>query len=158
MKCDMQDFIGHHIGVIARNLKNLLTASSKYSNLSFAQCASLFIIDEHSNVSINFIAKELEKDKATISREIDVLLKRGLCVKNTNAKDKRSVHLKLTQNGKAQLESVKKYLTDIDKLLRKAFSDDEIALFMSLLERLKDRIKEIDVNNEIVKMENAFTS
>lgn len=142
MHSDTQYLIGHHIGRTARSFQEFFIKELKIHNLSFEQGVILFMVSENPKIHIVHIAKELHKDKATISREVNSLVNKGLFVKTQDSCDKRTMLLTLTPNGENALNLIKDKIKKLESLLFSRFSQDEISTCLSVLEDMRLAIKE----------------
>jgi len=59
-----------------------------------------FLLGRNKRITQSEIAKETLRSKATITRAIDQLVKGGFVKRRINPKDRRSVHLTLTEKGR----------------------------------------------------------
>ncbi|STP09009.1 MarR family winged helix-turn-helix transcriptional regulator [Helicobacter cinaedi] len=142
MQNDTQYLIGHHIGRTARSFQEFFIKELKAHNLSFEQGVILFMVSENPKIHISHIARELHKDKATISREANSLVNKGLFVKTQDSCDKRTMLLTLTPNGENALNLIKDKIKKLESLLFSRFSQDEINTCLNVLENMRLAIKE----------------
>lgn len=101
----------------------------------------LFVLFDNPNMNISDIAKELRKDKATISREVDSLTKKGFLEKNKPDNDKRTLSLSITTSGKAVLNVIKDKMQALESMLYKQFSTDELDNCLKVLEFMRNALK-----------------
>ncbi|TLD97281.1 MarR family transcriptional regulator [Helicobacter jaachi] len=145
MQCN-QHFIGHHIGKTARCFQVFFINELKAYNLGFEQGIILFIIAENPQAHINFVAEELHKNKATISREVNSLISKGFCLKKQAPNDKRTMLLELTPSGKNVLNVIENKRKKLEAQLQKNLSQEEIDTCIDVLEcmyqTIQDNLKE----------------
>lgn len=142
MHSDTQHLIGHHIGRTARSFQEFFIKELGTHHLSFEQGVILFMVSESPEIHINHIARELHKNKATISREVNSLINKGLLAKKQDSYDERIKLLALTPNGKNALNLIKDKIKKLESLLFSRFSQDEIRTCLSVLENMRLAIKE----------------
>nr|WP_317403780.1 MarR family transcriptional regulator [uncultured Helicobacter sp.] len=142
MDSDTQYLIGHYIGRTARSFQEFFIKELKTHNLSFEQGVILFMVSENPKLHISRIAMELYKDKATISREVNSLVSKGLFVKTQDSCNKRTILLTLTPSGENALNLIKDKIKKLETLLLSRFSQDEISTCLSVLEDMRLAIKE----------------
>jgi DNA-binding MarR family transcriptional regulator len=82
-------------------------------------------------------------DKVTVSRAVRSLVDRGLISRRENETDRRSNLLCLTADGESVYGEVAPVTLGAERDLLEGMSDEEIALLIQLLARLKDRAQAI---------------
>ncbi|MCH5313183.1 MAG: MarR family transcriptional regulator [Helicobacter sp.] len=146
---EMQHFIGHHIGKTTRYLQSFFINDLKTYDLSFEQGIILFIVSEYPHTCISDIAKRLDKNKTTISREVNSLVKKGFCLKDS-LHNQRTLSLSLTTNGKKAVSYIKERIKQTQKLILTQCTQQEIDICIDVLTRiqliLESNLKNIDLN------------
>ena len=74
--------------------------------LSYSQCC-IFMKTDSSGISMSELAKELGLDKSTLTRNINILIKRNLVEKYQDQNDLRVYNVILSREG----EKIKQYLS-----------------------------------------------
>jgi DNA-binding MarR family transcriptional regulator len=77
-----------------------------------AQCHTLIAIEEKGHTTITELAAELELDKSTLSRTIENLVSMGLVSRETNADNRRSLHIRLTPEGEKSVSAIHEQSND----------------------------------------------
>ena len=112
-------------------------------NLSFSQYCIIMNVDSLGN-PMSALAKKLGLDKSTLTRNIDVLINRGLVIKRKSNSDGRIFNILLSNQG----EEIKEFLySDLDLFSSELLSslDHNIQDELSLLDKI---IQKLD-NHEI---------
>lgn len=91
------------------------------------------------------IAKNFDISPAAVAvtlkkLEGDGYIERGKCGERT---DSRYNEIKITERGRDAVCQSKKYFQHVDSEAFKSFSDEELELFISLLERMQENLKNI---------------
>ncbi|HEX8659894.1 MAG TPA: MarR family transcriptional regulator [Hymenobacter sp.] len=68
-------------------------------NLTVDQALALIVLDKHPALSQHEIAELVFKDKASITRIIELLVKKGLVARTIHATDRRKFDLRITARG-----------------------------------------------------------
>jgi DNA-binding MarR family transcriptional regulator len=139
----LDDNIIYQTGRFAKNFNDLLTRSFKDAgyNITGEQFSILTVLWYADGVSQQHIASAIERDKTTISRVLDSMIKRNLLVRKPAIEDKREKLIFLTEEGK-QLQSVlvqisgAMYLRAINGL-----SELEIRSILKLLHAMNQNLK-----------------
>ncbi len=134
---DTQHFIGHQVGETARYLQMFFINELKTYQLSFEQGIILLMVSENPHTCISQIAKGLNKNKATISREVNSLVKKGFCIKNQTSHNQRTLSLTLTASGKKAVSYMKEKIKKTEELLRAQCSQEEIDICFDILHRIR---------------------
>lgn len=129
--------LGHQIGRVSRNFQAFFINELKAYNLSFEQGVVLLYIEEDSQIYINHIAKELDKNKATISREIQRLIAKGFASKKLAQNDKRTYIFTLTPKGKNASLLLRAKLMQLEALIHEICTQQEIDTCLDVLTRIR---------------------
>lgn len=79
--------------------------------------------------------------KAAVSKGVDALIQKSLLERNPDTKDRRKIHLKLTQEAKPVMLDIQKVQTNYGELLFNGFSREEYKEYIRLKERMLVNVK-----------------
>lgn len=126
-KFDRYSFI---LDQTAKKVKQFAQSSfmEKGFDITVDQWTVLKTLYETDQLAQKELAKRCGKDQPTLTRIVDILLKKGLAERIVDASDRRSLYLHLTTEGKLKVESLSPIVADIrmrawDKLTEKDFDD-----------------------------------
>ncbi|MFH6995422.1 MarR family winged helix-turn-helix transcriptional regulator [Flavobacterium sp. FlaQc-48] len=106
------------------------------SDITVDQCLVLIILNENAKISQIDIAKLIFKDNASITRIIELMVKKDYLTRETDELDKRKSKLIITEKGKKTIV----LLTPVFKLNRKTalngLAVDEIQLLDKILHKI----------------------
>ena len=105
-------------------------------SLTIDQWLLLSAIAQDKEMSQNQLAEMIFKDKASINRMIEPLMKRKLLKKEGDAEDKRKNNLQLTPQGKKMLEDIRGIVLETRRLALEGVSEKEIAMVKKVLFRI----------------------
>lgn len=138
MNYALKDSIAYQLIKSSNKVIQSLNKKLSVYEIAIEQRATLEIIKFEPNVNQMTIAKLLGKDKATISRSLSSLEKKGLIQKEDNAQhDKRSNRFKLTERGEAILEETLPEVTTYRESLNAQLTQKEHDMFFHILQKLK---------------------
>jgi DNA-binding MarR family transcriptional regulator len=83
-------------------------------------------------------------DKVAVNRACKALEDRGLAARTANARDGRSHHLELTEEGRAMHGRIMPLALDMERQLFEGFSAEETETFGAMLARLRDAVGDLD--------------
>lgn len=126
-KFDRYSFI---LDQTAKKVKQFAQSSfmEKGFDITVDQWTVLKTLYETDQLSQKELAKRCGKDQPTLTRIVDILLKKGLAERIVDESDRRSLYLHLTAEGKLKVKSLSPIVADIrmrawDKLTEKDFDD-----------------------------------
>ncbi|MEP2276386.1 MAG: MarR family transcriptional regulator [Reichenbachiella sp.] len=96
----------------------------------------LFYLWNEDGINQQELAKRASKEKSTITRQIDGLIKKGLVVKQKHGSDKRDKLIFLTENGKNIENEALTAASDITHDAEKGIEKDELLIFKKVLKQI----------------------
>jgi DNA-binding MarR family transcriptional regulator len=137
----LKDSLGYKINLTATLLKTEFTKRLKPKcGIATEQFATLQIISEDDQITQTKIAERLGKNKTTIGRSIDSLIKKGLLVKQYTQDDKRVHRISLTSQAQEILENAVPLAQNFNTFLKSKFTQEELKIFFKMLETLSEEI------------------
>tara|TARA_Y100001970_G_C14250071_1_gene871172 strand:- start:2934 stop:3353 length:420 start_codon:yes stop_codon:yes gene_type:complete len=127
--------VSEHLNSFLCNMNVLARRVASQNNLSLSQYYTLTNISSI-GISMSELSLVLGVDNSTLTRNINILIKRSLLKKQQSSKDKREQIVLLSSKG---METVKKLDIDMEKLLNQFISGiDEMQRqsFLDTLEQL----------------------
>lgn len=89
---------------MARAITSYFDKKMDPAGINGTQFSLLAAVNYFQPVTVNKLAGELVMDRTTLSRNVNVLEKDGLCQSNPGREDKRQREITLTEEGKQTLE------------------------------------------------------
>ena len=90
----------------------------RYHRLTISQYYIIAMIAENGPLGIMDLTKKLYLDKSTISRVVDLLIKKGYIIKEASQSDGRAIRLNVTDNGRIVYQKIETIGTeDMKKML-----------------------------------------
>jgi MarR family transcriptional regulator, transcriptional regulator for hemolysin len=74
--------------------------------------------------------------EATMSHHLDAMVQQGLVVRDRDPENRRVHRIRLTEDGDAAFVRMRRAAAGFDQRLRRGLSEDDIATFEAVLERL----------------------
>ncbi|MDP2891527.1 MAG: MarR family transcriptional regulator [Bacillota bacterium] len=85
--------------------------------ITLSQCHSLVEIGRAGAISLVDLATEMGLDKSTLSRTVENLVQKGYAIRETDARNRRYVVIKLTEEGNSLFKGIEKGMDDyFDKI------------------------------------------
>lgn len=104
--------------------------------LTHAQWLPLFLLRMSGPSSVASLVRELDTDAGAMTRLLDRLEAKGLCLRQRCTDDRRVVTVALTEEGQRVTAELPAVLSDVFNDHLKGFSSEEWRLLLSLLQRL----------------------
>ena len=137
MEYMLKDSIGYSINLVATTVKtNFTKLLQSKCGIAAEQFATLKIIKEDDGVTQTRIAELLGKDKTTVGRSIESLLKKGLLAREDIESDKRANRVVLTPKAEHILEIAIPLSQKFNETVKSKLSKEEIEIFFKVLDTI----------------------
>jgi DNA-binding MarR family transcriptional regulator len=103
------------------------------SDITVDQCLVLIILNEDSDFSQKEIADLIFKDKASITRIVELMVKKDYLIRGMNELDRRKFNLEITEKGKNTIELLSPIIKQNRKTALFGLSANEIELLDKIL-------------------------
>lgn len=111
------------------------------SDITVDQCLVLIILNENDKISQIEIAKLIFKDNASITRIIELMVKKDYLIREINELDKRKSNLIITQKGIKTIELLQPVIALNRNTALNELSLDEIELLDKILHKIISNCK-----------------
>ncbi len=121
----------------------------QYAQTSFLQNAFDLTIDQWSILKILYnedaiphkeLAEKSGKDQPTLTRIVDIIIKKQLVERIEHPQDRRSLHIRLTDAGKKKVEELSPAVTDIRMKAWENLSDEDFNNFTRILNTIYNNL------------------
>lgn len=109
-------------------------------DLTVDQWTVLRTIYENPDLSNKEMAELCGKDQPTLTRIIDLLIKKELAERITNASDRRSLRLQITKKGKNKIQEIAPKVADFRMQAWKNLNEEDFAHFTRILNTIYDNL------------------
>ena len=99
-------------------------------------------------VLIKDIEQELNITKSVASNLVKRMVQNGLVELEVSPNDKRAKYVHLTEKSRSQMKQNKSFFDRIDRSLLEGVSEEELAIFEEVLDKLQANVKKIGGENE----------
>ena len=94
------------------------------------------LYENNGKLTMKEISEGIDRSKSTVTQLVDRLLKAGYVTKESDLEDKRYSYIVLTEKGQSIKKDFKEISSDVITEFFKDFTDDEIVILLSLLDRV----------------------
>lgn len=130
--------LGFQVNMTANAMKNRFNSFLKPYKLTSEQYVIMKSIEENPNVTPTQLAEITFKDKTTITRMIDTLVKNEMLLRVPKEDDRRAYKIQWSTKGEAVMKEIIPISEEVISKLRSQFSKEELTSFLNILEKLKD--------------------
>ena len=92
-------------------------------------------------VLIKDIEQELNITKSVASNLVKRMVQNGLVELEVSPNDKRAKYVRLTDKSRSQMKQIKSFFDRIDRSLIEGVSEEELAIFEEVLDKLQANVK-----------------
>ncbi len=133
----LEDSLGFQVNMTANAMRNRFNSFLKPYGLTSAQYGIMKSINETPDISPTQLSEITFKDKTTITRMIDTLVKRGLLIRVPKKDDRRAYKIQWTTKGEKLMQDIMPITEALVTKIRSQFSCDELNTFLKVLQTLK---------------------
>lgn len=106
--------------------------------ISNEQALLLKYVDVTPGITQTQIAEKLNKDKTTITRMVDALVKKGDLERRVSDEDRRAFYIYLTKEAKEKVEKVTPHFEKHGNELEKIISEEDYETTLKVLNQIKN--------------------
>ena len=133
----LEDSLGFQVNMTANAMKNRFNTFLKPYNLTSEQYVIMKSVDENPDISPTGLAEITFKDKTTITRMIDTLVKNEMLIRVPKENDRRAYKIQWSAKGEKVMKEIIPISEEVISKLRSQFSQKELESFLDILEILK---------------------
>lgn len=133
----LEDSLGFQVNMAANAMKNRFNAFLKPYGLTSEQYVIMKSVEENPDVSPTELSEITFKDKTTITRMINTLVKNDMLVRVPKVDDRRAYKIQWSAKGEQIMQRILPITEELLKKIRTQFSSDELKIFLNILEQLK---------------------
>lgn len=134
----LEESLGFQVNMTANAMKNRFNNFLKPYNLTSEQYVIMKSVEEHPDISPTQLAEITFKDKTTITRMIDTLVKNKMLLRIPKENDRRAYKIQWSDNGLKVMQKIMPLSELVIEKLRSQFSKEELSSFLHILETLKN--------------------
>jgi len=127
--------IGYALSTTLNLLRKEFNSKTLKYNLTSEQYAVLKLLDELGSLTPTKIAEILKRDKATITRIINSLEKKGFIQKQKV--DNRSFEIEITKEGYEHFKNADEIANEFHQKIRSLITDDEYKALLETLNKIR---------------------
>lgn len=133
----LEDSLGFQVNMTANAMKNRFNTFLKPYSLTSEQYVIMRSVQENPHISPTQLSEITYKDKTTITRMIDTLVKNDMLIRIPREDDRRAYEIRWSSKAEKIMNEILPLAEGVLKKLRAQFNADELQTFLRILEVLK---------------------
>jgi len=134
---------GYRFGLIASRIGGFLAPMyAERHNLTMPAWRSLAVIARYQPLTAAQLSKLTSSDAYKVARAIELLVRRGLIVRDLDQKDRRRASLRLTASGRKVHKDIEKFVVNVEREMIAALDETEIDVLRRCLDKLDHRLEQ----------------
>lgn len=141
----LKEKYNHYSSLLDRTSKRVKQfAQSAFSRHNFDLTVDQWIVLRNLYECAELTNKEMalrcDKDQPTLTRIVDILLKKGLVIRQPHDSDRRSLHLRLTPAGIQKVEEIAPKVAEFRMQAWRNLTDEDFDHFTRILNKIYDNL------------------
>ena len=136
-----QEALGYQINLTALMVRQEFGRRIAYLGIAPEQFGILFFLNQNPGMTQTEIALAICKNKTTVTRMMDALVRKGLITKEWNRDDRRTQSIKMTREGKEILEEACPIGEEMTADLQALLSPEEQKMIFGALVKIQNFCK-----------------
>ncbi|RSD26637.1 MarR family winged helix-turn-helix transcriptional regulator [Mesobacillus subterraneus] len=139
----MDKAIGSASVRLSKKLTRIINFYLKPYHITTEQWSVLRTLNESDEISQKELSIRSDKDQATLTKILDLLVKQQNVERIPNPIDRRSFLVKITPKGARVAEEVSPYLETVFEKITIGINEERLALYQEVLHSLEDNIERL---------------
>lgn len=136
---------GRDLFLMGKQIHGIINTQFLDIDLGNSQGIQLLIIHHNPGIEMNQLKEIMAVDKATITKLIQKLVRKGYVKKEVNENDKRRFSLFLTKKGEEKTPVIQNKIQFVNDIIVSGFSNKEKNDLLVLLEKVRMNLSKIEV-------------
>jgi DNA-binding MarR family transcriptional regulator len=141
MELSMDKAIGSASVRVSKKLTRIINYYLKPYHITTEQWSVLRTLNESDEISQKELSRRSDKDQATLTKILDLLVKQENVERLANPQDRRSFLVKITPKGAKLVEQLTPYIEEVFIKITSGLDDDKLAMFREVLLTMENNIE-----------------
>ena len=133
----LEDSLGFQVNMTANAMKNRFNSFLKPYALTSEQYVIMKSVEENPDISPTLLAEITFKDKTTITRMINTLVKNDMLIRIPKVDDRRAYKIQWSKKGTKVMQEILPITENVISKISAQFSPKDLSTFLTILEQLK---------------------
>ena len=135
--------IGHLTSKTSKKIIHYVNSKLEKFDLTTEQWAVLLRLSKQDKINQKLLAALSGKDQPTLTRILDILMRKALIERHPSSEDRRSFSVHITNKGLVLTKKVAPLLEDVFKDLLNDISDEKLNIYTEVLLQIDENINNL---------------
>lgn len=141
-----EETVDHHIKAAWHAIARMYNQQAAAYDATMAMGFVLLTINAEDGTPATKIAPLMGLEARSLTRLLNTMEERGVIVRKTDAIDKRSVRVFLTEAGKKKREKAKETVLNFNNAVRDVVSQDKLDVFFEVIQTIQQVVEKDNIN------------
>lgn len=146
--CQIQPKIVCQIQRASGQIERSLDTELQKLAIGVGEARALFIISFQESCTVGELGRLMSHKSSTLSSILNRLDQRGLIVRQTYSRDRRSFEVTLSEKGKALAGCLREIMLDLEKQIESTISEQDLRGFRNVIEAIDQLPKAVEPARE----------
>ncbi|MHC1682755.1 MAG: MarR family winged helix-turn-helix transcriptional regulator [Clostridiaceae bacterium] len=136
--------IGAFTNLTNRNIAKYLTSHLEEYNITLEQWGVLVRLCEENGLTQKELSQRVSKDQPTLTRILDLMVKKEMVKRAANEKDRRAFNIYITDKGRELKEKLFPIIESLFEKILVDISQEDLEIYLKVLSKINENIKNQD--------------
>lgn len=141
-----EETVDHHIKAAWHAIARMYNQQAAAYDATMAMGFVLLTINAEDGTPATKIAPLMGLEARSLTRLLNTMEERGVIVRKTDAIDKRSVRVFLTEAGKKKREKAKETVLNFNNAVRDVVSQEKLDVFFEVIQTIQQVVEKDNIN------------
>lgn len=123
-----------------KRMQRFLNLKLQKYNITTEQWNVLLRLSKEPKINQKQLAKNVDKDQATLVRILDILEKKKLIKRQLSEEDRRAFLIHITDNGKEMVDELVPFMSDLFEQILSGISVEKLDIYIKVLTKINENI------------------
>lgn len=123
-----------------KRMQRFLNSKLQKYNITTEQWNVLLRLSKEPKINQKQLAKNVDKDQATLVRILDILEKKKLIERQLSEEDRRAFLIHITDNGKEMVDELVPFMSDLFEQILSDISIEKLDIYIKVLTKINENI------------------
>lgn len=141
-----EETVDHHIKAAWHAISRMYNQQASAYDATMAMGFVLLTINAEEGTPATKIAPLMGLEARSLTRLLNTMEERGVIIRKTDALDKRSVRVCLTEEGKMKRDKAKETVLNFNEAVREAVSEEKLTVFFEVIQAIQLVVEKDNIN------------
>lgn len=141
-----EETVDHHIKAAWHAISRMYNQQASAYDATMAMGFVLLTINADEGTPATKIAPLMGLEARSLTRLLNTMEERGVIIRKTDAIDKRSVRVCLTEEGKMKRDKAKETVLTFNEAIREVVSEEKLTVFFEVIQAIQLVVEKDNIN------------